>query len=100
MLGKHRIEKLPVVDDGGILRGLITVKDIQKKIKYPDATKDDRGRLRVGAAVGVGGDALEAGRDARRRGGRPHRRRHRARSLRNCRSRWSAWCERISRTWR
>jgi len=59
VLGKHRIEKLPVVDDDGILRGLITVKDIQKKIKYPNATKDDRGRLRVGAAVGVGGDALK-----------------------------------------
>jgi IMP dehydrogenase len=59
VLGKHRIEKLPVVDDNGMLRGLITVKDIQKKIKYPHATKDDRGRLRVGAAVGVGGDQMK-----------------------------------------
>jgi len=59
VLGRHRIEKLPVVDATGVLRGLITVKDIQKKIKYPDATKDGQGRLRVGAAVGTGGDALK-----------------------------------------
>src|SRR2546426_8844700 len=49
ILGRHKIEKLPVVDDAGKLRGLITVKDIQKKIEYPQATKDDRGRLRFGA---------------------------------------------------
>ena len=59
ILGRHKIEKLPVVDADGRLRGLITVKDIQKKVQYPDATKDDRGRLRVGAAVGVGPDAVE-----------------------------------------
>jgi IMP dehydrogenase len=59
VLRRHRIEKLPVVDVDGYLKGLITVKDIQKKIQYPFATKDDRGRLRVGAAVGVGHDALE-----------------------------------------
>jgi IMP dehydrogenase len=59
ILHRHKIEKLPVVDPEGRLRGLITVKDIQKKIQYPDATKDERGRLRVGAAVGVGSDALE-----------------------------------------
>jgi IMP dehydrogenase len=59
ILGRHKIEKLPVVDADGKLRGLITVKDIQKKIEYPQATKDDRGRLRVGAAVGVGPDAVE-----------------------------------------
>ena len=59
ILGRNKIEKLPVVDSDGRLRGLITVKDIQKKIQYPDATKDERGRLRVGAAVGVGPDALE-----------------------------------------
>jgi IMP dehydrogenase len=59
ILGRNKIEKLPVVDEDGVLRGLITVKDIQKKIQYPDATKDDRGRLRVGAAVGVGPDAVE-----------------------------------------
>ena len=59
ILHRHKIEKLPVVDADGKLRGLITVKDIQKKIQYPQATKDDRGRLRVGAAVGVGPDAVE-----------------------------------------
>src|SRR5213078_2277772 len=59
ILHRNKIEKLPVVDADGRLRGLITVKDIQKKIAYPDATKDDKGRLRVGAAVGVGPDAVE-----------------------------------------
>jgi len=55
-LGKHRIEKLPVVDDKGILRGLITVKDIFKRRQHPDANKDQHGRLRVAAAVGVAPD--------------------------------------------
>jgi IMP dehydrogenase len=59
ILGRHRIEKLPVVDGSGRLSGLITVKDIQKKIQYPDATKDTQGRLRCGAAVGTGPDAFE-----------------------------------------
>jgi IMP dehydrogenase len=59
ILGRNKIEKLPIVDADGRLRGLITVKDIQKKIEYPRATKDERGRLRVGAAVGVGPDAVE-----------------------------------------
>jgi len=59
ILHRNKIEKLPVVDADGKLRGLITVKDIQKKIQYPQATKDERGRLRVGAAVGVGPDAVE-----------------------------------------
>jgi IMP dehydrogenase len=59
ILHRNKIEKLPVVDADGVLRGLITVKDIQKKIQYPQATKDDRGRLRTGAAVGVGPDAVE-----------------------------------------
>jgi IMP dehydrogenase len=59
ILGRNKIEKLPVVDSDGRLRGLITVKDIQKKLEYPQATKDDRGRLRVGAAVGVGPEAVE-----------------------------------------
>ena len=54
ILHRNKIEKLPVVDADGRLRGLITVKDIQKKIEYPHATKDEQGRLRVGAAVGVG----------------------------------------------
>ena len=59
ILHKHKVEKLPVVDDRGYLTGLITVKDIQKKIQFPRATKDAQGRLRVGAAVGVGADAEE-----------------------------------------
>jgi IMP dehydrogenase len=59
LLHRHRIEKLPVVDANGILKGLITVKDIQKRIEFPHATKDMTGRLRVGAAVGVGPDARE-----------------------------------------
>ena len=59
ILHQHKIEKLPVVDERGYLKGLITVKDIQKRIQYPNATKDHQGRLRVGAAVGVGPDALE-----------------------------------------
>ncbi len=59
ILVRHKIEKLPVVDDEGKLRGLITVKDIQKKLKYPLACKDDHGRLRVGAAVGIAGDMME-----------------------------------------
>ncbi len=59
MLHEHRIEKLPVVDEQGKLRGLITVKDIQKQIKFPNACKDDLGRLRVGAAVGIAKDTLE-----------------------------------------
>ncbi len=56
LLHQHRIEKLLVVDDRFELKGLITVKDIEKKIQYPNASKDERGRLRVGAAVGVGPD--------------------------------------------
>ncbi|HEX9264024.1 MAG TPA: IMP dehydrogenase [Candidatus Binatia bacterium] len=56
LLHQHRIEKLLVVDDQFELKGLITVKDIEKKIQYPNASKDERGRLRVAAAVGVGAD--------------------------------------------
>lgn len=59
LLHQHRIEKLLVVDEGGNLKGLITVKDIQKKIQFPDACKDELGRLRVGAAVGATGAFLE-----------------------------------------
>ncbi|RIK35467.1 MAG: IMP dehydrogenase, partial [Chloroflexi bacterium] len=58
ILHLHKVEKLPVVDEAGYLRGLITVKDIQKRIQYPNATKDAQGRLRVAAALGVGSDAL------------------------------------------
>lgn len=57
VLGKHRIEKLPIVDDDFQLIGLITVKDIEKKIQYPHAAKDNQGRLLAAAAVGVGPDA-------------------------------------------
>jgi len=56
ILHEHRIEKLPVVNKHGELKGLITIKDIEKRIKYPNACKDSHGRLRVGAAVGVGPD--------------------------------------------
>ena len=58
-LQKHRIEKLLVVDDDGHLKGLITVKDIQKAIKFPHAAKDDLGRLRCAAAIGATGDFFE-----------------------------------------
>ena len=59
ILHRHRVEKLLVVDDAYNLKGLITVKDIQKKLKYPNAAKDEQGRLRTGAAVGSTGDFLE-----------------------------------------
>src|ERR1044071_5323221 len=59
ILHQHRVEKLLVVDDHYNLKGLITVKDIQKKLKYPNSAKDAQGRLRVGAAVGATGDFLE-----------------------------------------
>src|SRR5574337_761778 len=59
ILHRHRIEKLPVVDDEFNLKGLITIKDIEKRMKYPNACKDVLGRLRVGAAVGVGPGELD-----------------------------------------
>src|SRR5712671_3013268 len=59
LLQKHRIEKLLVVDADFHLKGLITVKDIQKKLEFPSAAKDKQGRLRVGAAIGATGDYLE-----------------------------------------
>ncbi|MCB0747738.1 MAG: IMP dehydrogenase [Ignavibacteriae bacterium] len=59
LLQQYKVEKLPVVDDEGILKGLITFKDISKKKKYPNACKDDFGRLRVGAAVSVSSDTLQ-----------------------------------------
>jgi IMP dehydrogenase len=59
LLHRHRIEKLPIVDGAGAIKGLITVKDIQKRVEFPQATKDTHGRLRVGAAIGVGPDAVE-----------------------------------------
>ena len=59
ILAKHRIEKLPIVDENNNLCGLITIKDIEKAVKYPNSAKDRNGRLLCGAAVGVTGDALE-----------------------------------------
>lgn len=59
LFSKHRVEKLPLVDDAGKLTGLITIKDFDKADKYPEATKDDEGRLRVGAAVGFFGEGFE-----------------------------------------
>lgn len=59
ILCKHRIEKLPIVDDKNNLKGLITIKDIEKAIQYPNSAKDSNGRLLAGAAVGVTGDTLE-----------------------------------------
>ena len=67
ILHKHRVEKLLVVDDQYMLKGLITVKDIQKKLKYPNAAKDSQGRLRVGAALGATGDFLERAQELVRR---------------------------------
>jgi IMP dehydrogenase len=59
VLEKHKIEKLPLVDEDNRLVGLITTKDIEKAIKFPNSAKDERGRLRVGAAVGVSNDVME-----------------------------------------
>lgn len=59
LLHKYRIEKLPILSHNGDLVGLITIKDIKKAIEYPDSAKDDKGRLRVGAAIGPTGDSLE-----------------------------------------
>ncbi len=59
ILWKHRIEKLPIVDDNGVLKGLITSKDIDNVVNYPNACKDKKGRLRVGAAVGVAANMME-----------------------------------------
>ncbi len=54
IMHKNKIEKLPIIDEDGFLKGLVTIKDIRKRIEYPNANKDDFGRLRVGAAIGVG----------------------------------------------
>jgi IMP dehydrogenase len=67
ILHRHRVEKLLVVDDQYNLKGLITVKDIQKKLKYPGAAKDDQGRLLVGAAIGATGDYLERAQELMKR---------------------------------
>ena len=67
ILHRHRVEKLLVVDDHYNLKGLITVKDIQKKLKYPNSAKDEQGRLRVGAAIGATKDFLERAQELVRR---------------------------------
>jgi IMP dehydrogenase len=67
ILHRHRVEKLLVVDDQYVLKGLITVKDIQKKLKYPNSAKDEQGRLRAGAAIGATGDFLERAQELVRR---------------------------------
>ncbi len=59
ILRKHKIEKLPIVDNNGCLKGLITIKDIEKSVRYPNSAKDANGRLRVGAAIGVTADVLD-----------------------------------------
>ena len=59
ILGKHRIEKLPIVDTKGYLKGLITIKDIEKSIQYPNSARDENGRLLVGAAVGTAANTME-----------------------------------------
>ena len=59
LLGKYRIEKLPIVDDKGYLKGLITIKDIEKSIQYPNSARDKNGRLLVGAAVGTAANTME-----------------------------------------
>ncbi|KON85918.1 inosine-5-monophosphate dehydrogenase [Sporosarcina globispora] len=59
ILQQHKIEKLPLVDDEGVLKGLITIKDIEKVIEFPNSAKDERGRLLAGAAVGVTGDTMK-----------------------------------------
>ena len=59
ILGKNRIEKLPIVDKNGYLKGLITIKDIEKAIQYPNSARDENGRLLVGAAVGTAGNTME-----------------------------------------
>lgn len=59
ILRKHKIEKLPIVDEGGYLKGLITIKDIEKAVQYPNSARDSRGRLLCGAAIGITADVLE-----------------------------------------
>ena len=82
LLHQHRIEKLLVVDEDFRCIGLVTVKDIEKAQKYPNACKDEQGRLRVAAATSVGDDGFQRAERADRRRRRPGRGRHRARPLR------------------
>ena len=70
ILRQHRIEKLPIVDENGYLKGLITIKDIEKAVKYPNSARDKDGRLLCGAAIGATADVLErAGRSGGSAGG-------------------------------
>ena len=59
LLMEHRIEKLPIIDEEGVLKGLVTIKDIDKTVSYPNSCKDEQGRLRCGASVGVGAETLD-----------------------------------------
>jgi IMP dehydrogenase len=59
ILRKHKIEKLPIVDKNGTLKGLITIKDIEKSVQYPNSARDDKGRLICGAAIGATADVLD-----------------------------------------
>ena len=81
---KHKIEKILIVDEKRHLKGMITYKDILKRIQYPNSAKDDLGRLRVGAAVGVGEDALDRAKALVERQGRRPRRRHGPRPSAKC----------------
>jgi IMP dehydrogenase len=98
LLHKHRIEKLLVVDPSGELKGLITVKDILNAQSHPHAVKDSAGRLRVGAAVGIGPDLEAASRRSSRRARRRHRRRHGARPLEGRPRRRPRAARRLTRT--
>ena len=90
ILHQHRVEKLLVVNDEYELKGLITVKDIQKKLKYPNASKDSQGRLRVAGAIGATGDFLERAAELMRRGWMRWRSIRRMDIRRAC---WKPWRE-------
>ena len=100
LLHKHRIEKLLVVDQDNKLRGLITIKDIQKAIMFPTSTKDEFGRLRVGAGVGVGPDREERVVRASQERCRRHSDRHIPRSLKECHRNGSRYKDEFSRSFR
>ena len=71
ILMKHKIEKLPLVDNDGVLKGLITIKDIEKAVQYPNSARDKKGRLLCGATIGMTADALERAGSYRSTGGYP-----------------------------
>ena len=70
ILRRHKIEKLPIVDEEGYLKGLITIKDIEKSVQYPNSARDSRGRLLCGAGIGVTANVLEKSKGSYRRSGR------------------------------